>query len=158
MGERPEDGPRLTVRPGELVDSPYIVTLGAEAFARFGDYAPVMKDFLRSPDVAAFVAWSAGERVGFALVDTSAKHPELSDLVAIAVAPAYRRLGVGRALLDRVIGTLGQRGTPAILVLTVADDNRAAIELFRSCGFEMIPGSLGRYAGGQTSRRMIRAV
>jgi ribosomal protein S18 acetylase RimI-like enzyme len=158
VGDRPEDGPGLTVRPGGPADSAFIVALGAEAFARFGDYAPVMKDFLQSPEVASFVAWSARERVGFALVEASAEHPGLADLVAIAVAPLSRRTGVGRALLNDVIAASGARGASEVLILTVADDNRAAIELFRSCGFEMIPGSLGRYAGGQTSRRMIRAV
>jgi ribosomal protein S18 acetylase RimI-like enzyme len=156
VGDRPEDGPGLTIRPGEPADSPYVVALGAEAFARFGDYAPVMTEFLQSPDVASFIAWSSGERVGFALVDTGAEPSGLADLVAIAVDPRHRRKGVGRALLSRVIAAFGERDTSAVLILTVADDNHAAIELFRSRGFEMIPGSVGRYAGGQTSRRMVR--
>jgi len=80
------------------------------------------------------------------------------DLVAIAVDARHRRTGVGRALLSRVIESLEARAMPSMLVLTVADDNDAALALFRARGFETIPGSLGLYAGGQTSHRMAKVV
>ena len=142
MGDRREDGPKLTIRPGRPTDGPFIVMLGTNAFARFGDYAPVMTSFLRSPDVSSFVAWSAGEPVG----------------VALAVDVKHRRTGVGAALLAHVIALREGSGTPSLVVLTVAEDNAPAIALFRRLGFEMVPGSFGHYAGGQTSRRMVRAV
>ena len=158
MGDRSQDGSRLTVRLGTATDRPYVVALGALAFARFGDYAPVMRGFLQSADVEVFVAWEAGTRVGFALLDTPLEHAGLADLVAIAVDPVRRRAGVGRALLASVISSCEGRADRSVLVLTVADDNLPAIALFRSFDFAMVPGTLGRYAGGQTSRRMIRAV
>jgi ribosomal protein S18 acetylase RimI-like enzyme len=108
--------------------------------------------------VAVFIAEAAGDRVGFALVDAPASHPGFADLVAIAVDSRRHRQGVGRALLLRVIASRFEPGEPSVLVLTVADDNAAAIALFRSQGFEMIPGSFGRYAGGQTSRRMLKSI
>jgi ribosomal protein S18 acetylase RimI-like enzyme len=78
--------------------------------------------------------------------------------VAIAVERRHRRTGVGRALLTSVISWREASGRPSVLILTVADDNDEAIALFRSHGFEMVPGTLGFYAGGQTSRRMARTV
>ena len=158
MDDRSEDGPGLTIRGGRPDDAPFIVGLGAVAFARFGDYGPIMREFLSSPDVVAFVAETAGAPVGFALVDVPPARPGFADLVAIAVDSRHRRTGVGRALLKRVIAASEERDWPSSLVLTVADDNAAAITLFRSQGFEMIPGALGRYAGGQTSRRMAKLV
>lgn len=158
MGDRPEDGPRLTIRAGLPADAPFVVALGAVTFARFGDYGPIMQGFLASPDVASFVAEAAGHRVGFALVDLPPAHRGFADLVAIAVDAQHRRTGVGRALLSRVIASREESGEPSLLVLTVADDNDAAIALFRSSGFEMIPGSTGRYAGGQTSHQMAKVV
>ena len=158
MGDRPEDGSRLTIREGRPGDAAFVVGLGAVAFARFGDYGPIMEGFLASPDVASFVAEEARRRLGFALVDCPPAHPGLADLVAIAVDARHRRTGVGRALLSRVIATLEERAAPSMLVLTVADDNDAALALFRARGFELIPGSLGRYAGGQISHRMARVV
>jgi ribosomal-protein-alanine N-acetyltransferase len=156
--DRSEDGPGLKIRLGGQADAPYVVALGTAAFARFGDYAPIMTSFLQSPDVASFIAWTAGQRVGFALVDRPPEVPGLADLVAIAVEPSHRRSGVGRALMAGVIAACEARGEPSVLVLTVADDNRAAIGLFRAFDFHMLPGSLGRYAGGQRSRRMARNV
>ena len=158
MGDRSHDGPGLTVREGRPNDAPFVVGLGSVAFARFGDYGPIMQAFLESPDVASFIAEAAGDCVGFALVDVPPAHPGFADLVAIAVDPRHRRTGVGRALLSRVIASREGRSEPSLLVLTVAADNDAAITLFRSQGFEMIPGALGRYAGGQTSRRMAKPV
>jgi ribosomal protein S18 acetylase RimI-like enzyme len=158
VGDRRHDGPPLTIREGRPADGPFIVRLGAVAFARFGDYAPIMQGFFSSPDVSSFVAEVQGEPVGFALVDAPAAIPGFADLVAIAVAAEHRRRGVGRALLARVIATREERGTESVLMLTVAEDNEGAIALFRGYGFEMMPGSVGRYAGGQTSRRMARPV
>ncbi len=158
MGDRPRDEPGLTVREGRPDDAPFVIGLGATAFDRFGDYGPIMREFLASPDVASFIAEAAGERVGFVLVEAPPTRPWFKDLVAIAVDSEHRRTGVGRRLLSRVIASLEERRDAALLVLTVADDNDPAITLFRGLGFEMIPGVLGRYAGGQTSRRMARYV
>jgi ribosomal protein S18 acetylase RimI-like enzyme len=158
VGDRPQDGAGLTIRAGAATDAPFVVGLGATAFARFGDYGPIMREFLGSPDVTAFIAETAGESVGFALVDQPAGFRRVVDLVAIAVEHTHRRTGIGRALLRRVIAFLEERDEPTLLVLTVAEDNLDAIALFRLMGFQMIPGSDGLYAGGQTSRRMGRSV
>ena len=156
MGDHPEDGPRLTVREGDPGDAPFVVALGAVAFARFGDYAPVMRQFLDSPEVTAFIACRSGRPVGFALVDRSTLTEGFADMVAIAVEATERRSGVGRTLLSHVIASCEARGDASVLVLTVADDNDGAIALFRSMGFSMTPGAIGRYAGGQRSRLMAR--
>jgi ribosomal-protein-alanine N-acetyltransferase len=158
VGDRSLHGPGLTLRAGRPADTPFVVSLGEAAFARFGDYGPVMQAFLDSPDVLAFIAELEGEAVGFALVEWPPVQPDIADLVAIAVAPGYRRTGVGRALLRHVIASRALLREPSLLVLTVADDNDAAIALFRSEGFGMIPGAIGRYAGGQTSRLMGKPV
>jgi ribosomal protein S18 acetylase RimI-like enzyme len=156
VGDRRRDGPPLTIRDGRRADAPFVVRLGAAAFARFGDYGPIMQGFFASPDVSSFVAELSGEPVGFALLDAPAAIPAFADLVAIAVAAEHRRSGVGRALLSRVIASREDSGEQSLLLLTVAEDNAAAIALFHEFGFEMMPGSMGRYAGGQTSRRMAR--
>jgi ribosomal-protein-alanine N-acetyltransferase len=158
VGDRSHDGPGLTVRRGSRADAPFIVGLGETAFARFGEYATVMREFLGSPHVESFIACSAGEPVGFALVEAPPGQRGVADLVAIAVELRHRRTGVGRALLTTVIASREARDQTSLLVLTVADDNDQALALFRAHGFEMIPGSFGLYAGGQTSRRMARAV
>jgi ribosomal protein S18 acetylase RimI-like enzyme len=158
VGDRREDGGALLIRAGTTDDHPFVVGLGAVAFARFGDYDPVLREFLAHPDVSVWIAEAGPEPAGFALLERPAAAPGFADLVAIAVDPRHRRKGVARALLAKAVDTVEERGEPGLLALTVADDNHGAIALFRSFGFEMIPGSLGRYAGGQTSRRMVRTV
>lgn len=158
MGDRTEDGPGLIVRRGRRSDAGFIIGLGEAAFARFGDYGPIMEHFLASPDVTSYVAEETARPTGFALLDAPASQPGLADLVAIAVDPRHRRKGVGRALLTQVIADRERLRRPSLLLLTVAGDNDAAIALFRSEGFELVPGSTGRYAGGQESWRMVRPV
>jgi ribosomal protein S18 acetylase RimI-like enzyme len=132
-----------------------MVALGAAAFARFGDYDSIIREFLARNEVTSWVAEAAGERVGFALVERPAILPGFADLVAIAVEEGHRRRGIARSLLAEVVADSERRSEP-VLALTVAEDNPAAIALFRQCGFRMVPGTIGRYAGGQRSRRMVR--
>ena len=99
MGDRSHDGPGLTVREGRPDDAPFVVGLGADAFARFGDYGPIMREFLGSPDVASFIAEAAGERVGFALVEAPLTRPGFKDLVAIVPVGDVALL---RAIEDRM--------------------------------------------------------
>jgi len=158
VDDRPGDGAGLTVRGGRPGDAPFVVALGAVAFARFGEYASVMTSFLASPEVAVFVALRGGEKAGFALVDRGPASLGFVDLVAIAVEAGQRRAGVGRALLTQVIAWCTARGEAPVLVLTIADDNPAAIALFREMGFTTLPGEPGRYALGQRSLRMARGI
>ena len=146
---------RRVIRAGTRNDHAFIVSLGAVAFARFGDYDPILREFLARDDVTSWIAETEGNGVGFALVERPTVLTGFADLVAIAVDPRHRRQGIARHLLDRVVLDSEGRGEP-LLALTVAEDNAAAIALFRSFAFRMIPGTLGLYAGGQRSRRMVR--
>lgn len=55
----------------------------------------------------------------------------------IAVAPAFRRLGVARALLG-ALDTFAQERRLSFLSLEVRASNDAAIALYRSCGFQTL--------------------
>jgi [ribosomal protein S18]-alanine N-acetyltransferase len=65
------------------------------------------------------------------------------EILRVAVHPASRRGGVGKALLDKFIGIAGQRGVRT-LHLEVRASNRSAIELYTSHGFQKV-GRRGRY-------------
>jgi ribosomal-protein-alanine N-acetyltransferase len=65
-----------------------------------------------------------------------------AEIADLAVAPASRRRGVGRALLDRALVELAGRGVRA-LYLEVRESNHAARTLYESSGFQ----SLGRRRG-----------
>ena len=56
------------------------------------------------------------------------------EILTLGVAPAWRRSGVARALLQDLILRAGARGAQRLL-LEVASDNMAALALYTSLGF-----------------------
>ncbi|MFV0473883.1 MAG: GNAT family N-acetyltransferase, partial [Pikeienuella sp.] len=68
---------------------------------------------------------------GFALISLAADEAEL---LTLAVAPALRRQGAGRALLAAAMAQAAAGGATTMF-LEVAEDNEAAIALYRSAGF-----------------------
>ena len=60
-----------------------------------------------------------------------------ADVMNLAVSPAYRRRGVGRALLRELAGALRSKGVTALL-LEVRPSNEAAASLYRSEGFVQV--------------------
>lgn len=78
----------------------------------------------------------AGEVVGYAGVSVPAEGAP-ADIQTIAVHPAARRLGIGRALLRAVAQAGQQRGATESL-LEVRADNPGAQALYVSLGYETI--------------------
>jgi ribosomal-protein-alanine N-acetyltransferase len=76
---------------------------------------------------------------GFILVRQAAGEAEV---LTLAVAPAARRQGVGRALVDAAIARLGG----GELFLEAAADNEAAIGLYQAAGFTQVAVRRGYYA------------
>ncbi len=62
--------------------------------------------------------------------------PLKADLVSMWVAPNYRRLGVGRLLIDAVQSWAGDRGVKTLLLM-VTSCNQEAMEFYRCIGFSM---------------------
>ena len=97
------------------------------------------------------VAESAGEGkargdaatglLGYVVALVLGPEAEIADL---AVAPEARRLGVGRALLERVLGELGEAGARTVF-LEVRESNQAARALYEASGFESIGRRRGYY-------------
>ena len=72
-----------------------------------------------------------------------------AEILTIATAKSARRSGLGRQLLDAAFAQLSENGT-AELFLEVAEDNIAAIALYKNAGFQPIgrrPGYYRRPAG-----------
>jgi ribosomal-protein-alanine N-acetyltransferase len=73
---------------------------------------------------------------------------ELADLHRLAVAPAYRRQGVGTALVRSALDTVRHLGARAV-ILEVRDTNDAAIMLYQKLGFEQLAARQNYYGPGQ---------
>lgn len=85
-------------------------------------------------DLIAAGAQALEEDAGFILIRAAADEAEI---LTVAVRPASRRGGLGRRLLDRALESAANQGVMR-LFLEVADDNIAAIALYRAAGFTQI--------------------
>jgi ribosomal-protein-alanine N-acetyltransferase len=85
---------------------------------------------LRGARVAALAAEAAGEVAGYVLY---AVRGQTVDVLRLAVAPAHRRRGVGRQLLDRLEARLAPSG-PLRLVAEVHERWLDAQSFLRACG------------------------
>ncbi len=60
-----------------------------------------------------------------------------ADVMNVAVSPAYRRQGIGQALLERLIARLKEKGVTS-LSLEVRASNEPAIALYDRMGFALV--------------------
>src|SRR5690606_15384613 len=104
--------------------------MAAELAAPFGRY-------LVATDVANEVIGYAGVRVVGAQ----------SDVQTLAVAPAHRRQGIGRAMLLALLAEAHDRGATEAF-LEVRADNPGARQLYEAHGFAEVAVRPGYYPGG----------
>jgi len=104
--------------------------MAAELAAPFGRYVV-------ATDASDAVIGYAGVRVGGAQ----------SDVQTIAVAPAHRRQGVGRALLSALLTEAVERGAREAF-LEVRADNPGARQLYEDHGFAEVAVRPGYYPDG----------
>jgi ribosomal protein S18 acetylase RimI-like enzyme len=98
-------------------------------------YGPEIYDaqtYTGRPDHAAWLAYVDGRIAGQILVQEHWNR--LAIIWDIAVDPPFRRLGVGRRLMEQAIGWARERGLPGVLLET-QNINVAACRLYESCGF-----------------------
>ena len=77
----------------------------------------------------------AGRIAGVALLEQLA--PEVAYVYYLAVGTAFRRRGIGRALLDDALGRFRSEGVEVVYA-AVEEDNLPSQRLFRSRGFRVI--------------------
>ena len=68
-----------------------------------------------------------------------------AEIITLAVAPAARRQGLARRLIEQAVVRAMALGAES-LFLEVADDNVPALALYRSLGFEVVGRRRGYYA------------
>lgn len=77
------------------------------------------------------------------------------EIQTIAVAPAARRHGLGRLLMERLIAEAGARGATQVF-LEVRADNPNAHDLYESLGFEQIAVRKNYYQPGNVDAQVMR--
>ncbi len=97
----------------------------------------------RDPE-GIFVAKVEGKKVGFVAGDANWFSKRAKEKVGavheIVVLPEFRGMGIGKALMERVISYFREKGLGTV-ELWVGDENFRAIEFYKKLGFE----EAGRY-------------
>jgi ribosomal-protein-alanine N-acetyltransferase len=113
---------------------------------RFRFSRSYMKRLLGAPNAAAWVAEDDGTPAGFAIVEWSPGASNTSAYIqTIEVAPAFRRRGIGVALLSRCEESALASGAE-LLWLHVADKNAEAIQMYECAGYQRIDTEEHYYA------------
>ena len=104
-----------------------------------GGYSWFLGTQLDKPTIAVLVAEENGEVIGYAYAgvegrDYMSLRGPAGVLYDVVVDPSHRRSGVGRLLVEAVLGFLKEHGAPQV-VLSTATHNDAAQRLFESVGF-----------------------
>lgn len=141
-------GPGVAVRPAIETDLPVLAALEAAAFTAPGSPAwsrDLLAGELAQPTALVLVAVAENSRpIGYAAF----RHvgPE-SELLRVAVAPAARNRGVGRALVEDGLARLRERGV-ATCFLEVRPANAPALALYARLGFCTIDRRRRYFADG----------
>jgi len=135
----------ITLRQGDARDAGIVDALMAAAFdPRFGEAWTRSQclGVLAMPGVRLLLAMVDDEPAGFSLTRAIAGEAEL---LLLAVAPSFRRTGVGRALMEAVVADCRMQDV-TILHLEVRADNDA-LYLYRATGFAKVGERRGYYRG-----------
>ena len=95
---------------------------------------------LRSRDAQIFVAESHGQVVGYILGEMHSRKPlypigKYGFISDLSVRANHRRIGIGRALADRLMEWFRKKGATAI-ELFIAESNPVSDAFWKSIGFE----------------------
>ena len=143
MPEHPDvaAAPIGAIRPGDL---PGVAALHACCFDE--PWRPeLIERIARAPGGFGLLWRNGGEPLGFILGRSNGARGEV---LSLGVAPAARQRGVARALMNAAIDGVSRRGLRE-LYLEVAEDNDAALCLYRELGFAPVGRRPGYYARPQ---------
>lgn len=133
------------VRPATQADLAAIAALELAAFPEPWSEDAIASSW-REPGARGWLAATTeGEAVGFALFRVVLEAQE-AELLRIATAPAWQRLGVATQLLTAALAALDRQALDTFL--EVRADNRPAQQLYRRLGFEYQSQRRGYYRDG----------
>jgi ribosomal-protein-alanine N-acetyltransferase len=129
------------LRFADATDAPALAALHAGAFDRPWSIADFEK-LLGAAGARALLAPNQGFILWWVLGDEA-------EVLTFAVAPSFRRQGVGSGLLTRALANIGAMGVGRV-VLETATDNAAALALYDRFGFAQVGRRPAYYAGTQS--------
>ena len=140
--------PLNPVRPLNLDDCQAVADLETQLFAgRFT--AGSLRDMLNKPAFYGAVLPATGQAAVIHAYCLSTITADCADIIAIGTHRDWRRRGLGRIMLEHLIGVTEQQHVEKI-VLEVAADNISARQFYDSCGFVETGCRRNYYKRGET--------
>lgn len=141
---------RITVRRATAADLRRIVTVERASFRADAWPREAFTALMNECPRLFLVATLADRTAGYSSTVADA---ERAELVSVAVHPRYRRRGVARALINRMVTLLRGEGVRQVW-LTVRPANADAIRLYESFGFRHVRRVKDYYGRGRDGKRM----
>jgi ribosomal protein S18 acetylase RimI-like enzyme len=150
----------VKIRPAKPSDSRYIAQLSESVFRIYGPYEKIISSWLESGMTVTLVALVDRKPAGFVMVShflQEANPQQVSELLAIAVAPERQRMGIGEKLLKEVEKKAAQMGITELFLHT-AEENLAAQNLFAKNEYVLWGINEGFYPAGQNALIMSKKI
>ncbi|MEY7852220.1 ribosomal protein S18-alanine N-acetyltransferase [Natrarchaeobius sp. A-rgal3] len=147
------DDENVSIRPAERADLLAVTHIENASFTQPWPY-DAFERFLDEPGF--LIAEHEGDVAGYVVADVSRNFGRrLGHVKDIAVHPERRGIGVGSALLTRILAVLTAQGARTVK-LEVRRSNDGAKRLYRRFGFEPLRRVPGYYEDGEDALVMIR--
>ena len=135
----------INIRQAKIYDVPAISRIERDSFSEPWSAAEITKDVTAGGNVYVAAAVCGEELAGYAEIRMIAGEAQIYN---IAVAPEFRREGIGEALLRHMIDKAEEEKC-YVVNLEVMDGNEAAMELYNKLGFREVGRRKGYYAKGK---------
>ena len=134
----------IIIRKAKLYDVPAMARIERDSFGSPWSAEEITKDVNAGGNVYVAVAECGGEKAGYGEIRNIAGEAQIYN---IAIAPEFRREGIGAALLRHMIEKAEGDGC-SLVTLEVRSDNDAAMALYKKLGFREVGRRKGYYAKG----------
>ncbi len=142
----------IALLPVTPADAEALAALHAEVLAEAWSRAS-FEGLLQQPGVTGWQVQEDGKPLAFLLLRRAAEEAEI---LTLGTAPAHRRQGYARYLLDLALQVLAEEGC-ARVYLELRAGNDAARQLYASCGFHLT-GQRPRYYPDDEDALVMRRV
>lgn len=134
----------IRIRQAKLYDVPAMARIERDSFGAPWSAEEITKDVTAGGNVYVAVAECGDEKAGYGEIRMVAGEAQIYN---IAVAPEFRREGIGEALLRHMIEKAEDDGC-TLVTLEVRGGNEAAMALYHKLGFREVGRRKGYYAKG----------
>ena len=134
----------IRIRQAKLYDVPAMARIERDSFGSPWSADEITKDVTAGGNVYVAVAEYGEKKAGYGEIRTVAGEAQIYN---IAIAPEFRRAGIGEALLRHMIARAEEDGC-VLVTLEVRGSNEAAMALYTKLGFREVGRRRGYYSKG----------